>query len=59
MVAQQVILSFRFANNHNKNLQREISAALEKILKNYEAILSVNEIDENTASLLILFPNQN
>lgn len=59
MVAQQVILSFRFANNHNRNLQREISAALEKILKNYEAILSVNEIDENTASLLILFPKQN
>lgn len=58
VVAEQVILSFRFANNKNKNLQGEIQAALSSILNNYNAILSINDIDENTTSLLLLFPNQ-
>lgn len=56
MLAKQVILSFRFANNKNKNLQNEVHAALDFILNNYDAILSINEIDENTASLLLVFP---
>ena len=56
VIASQVVLSFRFANNQNKNLQSEMQAALEQILKNYEAILSINDIDEATSSLLLLFP---
>lgn len=56
VIASQVVLSFRFANNQNKNLQSEMQAALASILKNYEAILSINDIDETTTSLLLLFP---